>query len=238
LPIDLSEQVLVVTRVSKTLAFSFVKNNFIFSDAVAVFSFKNYLDFAVLQSSIHSIFAWQYSSKMKTDLRYTISDVFETFPRPRNMPDEAIESLNSIGKNYHDLRKYIMDAEGIGLTQLYNRVRDKAIGDSAIVKLRKLQCDMDQSVMNVYGWEDIDLDHDFRTVPYLPNGDAIRYTIAESARIEILRRLGELNLLRYKEEKFKMPNQSIDVTEKPAKTSSKKGSKTQTQSILDFGGCT
>ncbi len=238
LQIDLSEQVLVVTRVSKTLAFCFVKNSFIFSDAVAVFSFKNYLDFAVLQSSIHSIFAWQYSSKMKTDLRYTISDVFETFPRPRNMPNELIESLNSIGKSYHDLRKYIMDAEGIGLTQLYNKVRDKAIGDSAIVKLRKLQCDMDQSVMNAYGWEDIDLDHDFRTVPYLPNGDAIRYTISESARIEILRRLGELNLLRYKEDKFKMPNQSIDVTEKQAKTPSKKGGKTQTQSILDFGGYT
>ena len=53
-----------------------------------------------------------------------------------------------------------------------------------------------------YGWADIDLRHDFYSVPYLPENDRVRFTICEEARLEILRRLSQLNRERYAAEEL------------------------------------
>ena len=76
------ERVLTVTRVSKTLAFSFTNAQYVFADQTVVFSFQRDQDFAMLQSSIHSAFAWQHGSRLKSDLRYGPTDVLEPFPFP------------------------------------------------------------------------------------------------------------------------------------------------------------
>jgi hypothetical protein len=55
-------------------------------------------------------------------------------------------------------------------------------------------------VLLAYGWDDIDFSHDFHEVPYLPENDRVRFTISEAARIEVLRRLLELNRQRHEEE--------------------------------------
>jgi hypothetical protein len=52
---------------------------------------------------------------------------------------------------------------------------------------------MDETVLNAYGWEDINLAHDFYEVDYLPENDRVRYTISPDARKEILKRLLKLN---------------------------------------------
>ena len=52
---------------------------------------------------------------------------------------------------------------------------------------------MDQVVLNAYGWEDVDLSHNFYEVDYLPENDRVRYTISPDARKEVLKRLLELN---------------------------------------------
>jgi hypothetical protein len=54
---------------------------------------------------------------------------------------------------------------------------------------------MDNAVAAAYGWEDIQLDHDFHDTK-----QGIRFTISENARREILDRLLELNHQRYAEE--------------------------------------
>jgi hypothetical protein len=54
---------------------------------------------------------------------------------------------------------------------------------------------MDEAVAAAYGWEDIDLGHDFHETQ-----QGLRYTIAEPARRELLARLLELNHQRYEEE--------------------------------------
>ena len=55
-------------------------------------------------------------------------------------------------------------------------------------------------MLAAYGWNGINLEHDFYPLPYLSPNDNIRYTISESARIEILRRLAQLNRQRWQEE--------------------------------------
>jgi hypothetical protein len=52
---------------------------------------------------------------------------------------------------------------------------------------------MDETVLKAYGWEDIDLAHDFYEVDYLPENDRVRYTISSDARKEVLKRLLKLN---------------------------------------------
>lgn len=69
-----------------------------------------------------------------------------------------------------------------------------------IEDLRALQREMDIAVAHAYGWDDLDLEHGFHEVPYLPENDRVRFTISETARVEVLRRLSDLNRQRYEEE--------------------------------------
>jgi len=84
---------------------------------------------------------------------------------------------------------------------------------AGIVKLRELHVEMDNAVLDAYGWSNsgvsqssvkgkagIDLRHDFYEVDYLPENDRVRYTIHPDARKEILKRLLELNHKIHEEE--------------------------------------
>ena len=90
-----------------------------------------------------------------------------------------------------------MLSDQIGLTKLYNRFHDENETDARIEKLREMQRELDRLVVEAYGWQDVELDHGFHEVGYLVEGDKVRYTICEPARIEILRRLATLNHERY-----------------------------------------
>ncbi len=71
---------------------------------------------------------------------------------------------------------------------------------AGIHRLRALHVEMDQAVLEAYGWTDIDLRHDFYAVDYLPENDRVRFTIHPEARREVLKRLLELNHQIYGEE--------------------------------------
>lgn len=191
------KNVLAITRVSKTLAFSLADANTVFSDATVVLTQNDPSHFSLLQSSVHGVFAWQHASRLKTDLRYAPTDALEPFPWPDL---EAHSNLRALGEHLNDARREIMLAADIGLTKLYNRIHAPADSDHRIERLRAIHREIDIAVLHAYGWGDLDLDHGFHEVPYLPEKDNVRFTICEPARVEVLRRLQELNRLRYEEE--------------------------------------
>ena len=82
-----------------------------------------------------------------------------------------------------------------GLTTTYNRFHDPEETAEAISHLRQLHVEMDNAVAVAYGWQDLDLGHDF---PETAQG--VRYTISEAARRQVLTRLLQLNHDRYAEE--------------------------------------
>jgi MoaA/NifB/PqqE/SkfB family radical SAM enzyme len=88
----------------------------------------------------------------------------------------------------------------VGLTDIYNLYNSTFCFDQDIVQLRALQRDLDHKMCEMFGWDDIDLDHNFYPVPYLPEHDCIRFTISEFARSEILQRLSRLNSLKHQDE--------------------------------------
>lgn len=208
------DKALVLTRVTKTHAPVFYESSTVFSDATVVLAYDDFLNYSIIQSTIHDFWAWNYSSSMKGDRRYSASDCFETFPFPKSKS----QRLEAKGYEYYELRASILKKLQLGLTKLYNlfhmqyltsvdiEVRSKQEQQicidaySDIVRLRQLHKEMDESVLEAYGWTDIQLRHDFYEVDYLPENDRVRFTIHPDARKEILKRLLDLNHQYFEEE--------------------------------------
>jgi hypothetical protein len=164
-------------------------------------------------------------------LNFSIDECFNNFPFPQNLSPQQEQQLETIGEAYHEHRKQLMLGMQLGLTKTYNLFHSNAITaqsindkdkqvaslqkhldktvntisfDEAIqgiLKLRELHVQMDEAVLVAYGWNDIELKHDFYDVDYLPENDRVRFTIHPNARKEVLKRLLELNHKIHEEEK-------------------------------------
>lgn len=187
-------KVMVCSEVTKHLSYVLIPNEYVISDRAVVFPDIDVL--AICQSSLHEVWARLYSSRLETRLKYSIGNALETFV----FPDWPRSELQERGMRLHRLRADLMAEDGIGLTKLYNRFHNDTEHDPRIEGLRALQREMDAAVARAYGWDDLDLQHGFHEVPYLPENDRVRFTISETARVEVLRRLSELNRQRYEEE--------------------------------------
>ena len=180
------DEVLVIARVSKTVIPLRVSTRQVISEQVVVFATDSYAQQAVLSSSLHQYWAIAYGSGMRSDPRYTPSDVFETFPRPEPTPE-----LEAIGRTLHTERREIMLRRELGLTKLYNLVNDPGLEagtDPDVDRLRAIHVELDAAVAAAYGWEDLDLTHGFHTYRKMT-----RWTVPPATRVEILDRLLEEN---------------------------------------------
>jgi hypothetical protein len=163
-------------------------------------------------------------------LRYSPSDCLFTYPFPINLDITQRIKLETIGVAYHENRRQLMQGIQLGLTKTYNLFHSNAItahevnekykqvaalqkhlektlntisfneAIQGILKLRELYVQMDEVVLDAYGWNDIELKHDFYDVDYLPENDRVRFTIHPDARKEVLKRLLELNHKIHEEE--------------------------------------
>ena len=201
------KQVLVHGFTSKYVAFRFIDSRSIFVAPLVVFLSDSFGFFAVMQSSIHKVWVENVSS-MGNTLRYTPTDCFETFPLP-----SAFESLDNLGREYYEYREKAMLDRQIGMTDLYNLFHDSENVDADLTTLRNFESTIDRSVLSLYGWRDINLDHGFHQAK-----SGLRHTVSEKSRIEIIRRLLELNRLRYEEETSRVSQ----VTSKATKSSAKR----------------
>lgn len=191
------DSVIAITRVSKYLNAALIPNSSIFTLDLFVFALDDFASLALLQSNPFVSWAWSRGGRMKHDLRFSGSDVFETFPLPISYKDQ---DMNDLGERFHSERKLVMNELGLGLTKITNLIHAPKTKNERIDRLRKLWADIDAHVVGLYGWTDIDLGHDFHEVDYRPENDRVRFTISETARVEVLRRLSVLNKQRYEEE--------------------------------------
>lgn len=217
------DKVLIRTQASKHNAFVFIKNeNIVFDQKVIVFALEDYMNFCFLSSSIHENWFWKYKSDIGDTPNYSPSSIYQTFPTPSIVAESNSKYLTSIGCDYNEHRKILMHDTQIGLTKIYNLFHSIGIKDGidfkdkqviglqkylektpntidfeqavlGIVKLRELHKEMDEVVLETYGWQDLSLQHDYYEVDYLPENDRVRYTINPEVRKELLRRLLELN---------------------------------------------
>lgn len=176
------QKVLVIARTSKTGAFVFVKSDQVLNANLTVIAFDDFTKFSLLQSTFHIIWAWNYATKLKTDLIYQPTDVFETFPFLQKLNSKHKQNLESVGEAYHEHRRQLMLGMQLGLTKTYNLFHSHAIttqgvneqdkqvaalqkhlektantfslneATQSILQLRELHVQMDEAVLDAYGW--------------------------------------------------------------------------------------
>jgi hypothetical protein len=184
------DQVIVITLHTKTVMPVLLSSKQVFSHALAVFATEDTGMLAFISSAPHYWWAINYGSTIKADLRYTLSDVFETLPRPA-----VTAEMQELGSQLDTFRREWMLARQTGLTATYNLLHDRNCTDAAIAELREMHRAIDEAVVRSYGWDDLlaaGLDHGFHGTRQGP-----RYTIGAVVRQEILDRLLELNHERY-----------------------------------------
>lgn len=180
------DDILILTRHSATLMPCRIAKGSVPSEATVVFATDSYADQAVLSSSPHQMWAIKYGSGLRKDPRYTPSGVFEPFARP-----EPTARLTAMGRTLDAERREIMLRRELGLTDLYNLVNNPGIVSSAdadVARMREIHVELDQAVMDAYGWSDLPLEHGFHTYRQMR-----RWTVSPTARVEILDRLLEEN---------------------------------------------
>ncbi|WP_432831003.1 Eco57I restriction-modification methylase domain-containing protein [Dactylosporangium sp. CA-092794] len=186
-------RVVAIALVSRTVMPVMVPTGQVFSHMLGVFATDDTALLALLSSAPHYWWAAGRASTMKTDLRYTPSDVFETLPLPEPTP-----RMRALGDRLDRRRRDIMGARGTGLTATYSLVNDAACTDGDIVELRRIHRDIDVAVCAAYGWDELlrqGLGHGFHRT-----GRHVRYTAGPDARREMVDLLLELNHRRYARE--------------------------------------
>ncbi|MFZ5443150.1 MAG: DNA methyltransferase [Myxococcota bacterium] len=181
------ERCVVAAQVTKHLCFSFSSADRVFDQKVIVFPMSEGRYIAALQSRVHSVWAWLLSATMKSDMSYSPSDCFRTFPFP---DPAAFAALDSIGERLDSERRDYMTKEQVGLTTTYNRLKDEGETSAAVRALRSLHEEVDRAVLAAYGWKDI------AVPPYCAPAPAAWATFED----EVLDRLFALNAARAREE--------------------------------------
>lgn len=187
-------EVLVIARVSKTVVPLRVPTGQVFHEKVVVFATDSHASQAILSSSVHQLWAIKYGTTMRTDPTYTPDLVFGSLPRPR-----ISDALPAAGRTLDEERREIMLRRELGLTRLYNLVNDPQITDASdpdIARMRAIHVELDETVMDAYGWFDVPLGHGFHTYRQMQ-----RWTVNPAARVEILDRLLEENHRRAEKER-------------------------------------
>ena len=202
--IERLDRCLVISQISKHLAFEFYATDFTFSQNCIVFATSRFASFCALQSQVHVVWARYLGSSFEDRPIYTPTDCFETFPFPGDWETHPV--LEAAGMACYEFRATLMVRNNEGLTKTYNRFHDPNDRTLDILTLRELHAAMDRAVLDAYGWTDISTDCEFlldyeideetwgkRKKPY-------RYRWPEEVHDEVLARLLDLNQRRYAEE--------------------------------------
>ena len=162
------DRCIAISRVAIYFSFAIVKSGSVFSDRLVVFPRFSESEFSVLQSGVHDFWARNFmTTQGAVDApTYFPGSCFEPFPFPAALLDSAAndpsleatrQSLEASGERYHQFRAELMVRNNEGLTSTYNRFHDPAETSSELLELRRLHGEMDQSVLNAYGWSDVSI---------------------------------------------------------------------------------
>ncbi|MGW7595372.1 type IIL restriction-modification enzyme MmeI, partial [Streptomyces rubiginosohelvolus] len=157
------DRLIVLARVSKTGMPVRIPTGQVVSEQIVAFPTDASGQLAVLSSSMHYWWALRYSGDMRGDLRYAPSDVYETFPRPRETA-----RLTAAGTSLEKAQRDAMASRSIGLTKLYNLVHTKDEHANDIASVRAAHIEVDAAVVQAYGWDEVTLVHGLQATPRGP----------------------------------------------------------------------
>lgn len=222
--IERMDRYLVHPFTGKHNVFQFYSPGITIAHTTTAVTLGEWCDFALLQSTIHWVWALEYGNKLETRPQYSPSSCFDTF----TFPDFSDTKLDDIGRKFYEARSSLLVSRNKGATSICNLIDDSMEASADISNIRRIQVQLDHEVAISYGWCDIDLEHGFHQTP-----QGVQFTISESARIEILQRLLRLNHERYQNEVAKGLHGKSTSAKKTSRTRTSK--QTALQRGLNFG---
>ena len=135
------------SRVTRRPVMVFLSAKICPSDLVQVFALPDDYSFGILQSSLH--FEWfRKSSRMKveSDTRYSVRDVFETFPWPQAPTLTQVRTVAKAAVKLRTLRAEAIEKTGGGLRDLY-----RTLELPGKHPLRDAHDELDAAVRDAYG---------------------------------------------------------------------------------------
>lgn len=115
------------------------------SNLTTVFAFDDDYSLGILTSSTHRSWALAQASTLQNRTRYTTSSTFDTFPWPD--PDTGVQAeIGELAAQLHSQRATLCREHEIGLTRLYNLIRD-----GAFRALAEAHTTLDRAVVRAYG---------------------------------------------------------------------------------------
>ncbi len=154
-------KVLVISQNTKPVAFTFVAPAQVFDAKLVVFSFENFNMFAVLQSSLHLIWAWKYGTTLGSNtLTYTPTAIFKTFPFLKYHAQINREHIHGIGESMHNYRQKIMNLINLGMTKTYNQFHNQYLTTENIELIAEEE--YDDALQKKFGKETMNLVRHFR----------------------------------------------------------------------------
>lgn len=182
--IDGKDRVVALAATSPYAMPNFVDTSAVLCHALVVFATDDVGMLGLLSSTLHRQWIDRYCSTIKSDVRYTPSSGFVTFPLP-----PPSEGLTRSARSLYEWRAAKMDSMQLGLTDPYSRYHSPSWSDAATNELRERHLDLERAVCGAYGWTDVDISHDFRHSRY-----GQFFTLGTSSSFELLLRLLHLNL--------------------------------------------
>ncbi len=142
------------SRVTRRPIMVFLSAKICPSDLVQVFAFSDDYSFGVLQSAFHFEWFRRKASRMKieSDLRYSVRDVFETFPWPQG-PEFRGPGLREVGRvaeaarGVREMRAQALGSVKGGLRALY-----KTLELPGRSELKDAHAELDEAVRDAYGF--------------------------------------------------------------------------------------
>ncbi|MDO4551011.1 MAG: N-6 DNA methylase, partial [Planctomycetia bacterium] len=145
-------RVMVQTRHCKHFTPIFVNTGFphnsIFSESTVIFPSDSFLFYALLNSSLHEIWARRTSSSLGKELRYTPTEAFYTFPLPWNAKDlcsddhfpsdSLAKHLRQLGKMLHEHRLKGQKEQNLSVSEIYDLFHDPDVTEKYFLELREL----------------------------------------------------------------------------------------------------
>jgi hypothetical protein len=174
---------------SKYLMPVMVSTRVVFADSLFVLASDDYALFSILTSDIHRSWVLAWGGTLNIMIMYP-TRCFVSYP----FPSRHDSLLSKLGERLNDFRSRLMRDNQMGITDLYNDVHDPSNFAEHVVSLRGMHEEIDQRVLAVYGWTDIQPVWDFRLT-----SQGLRYTLDDKARGTILDRLLELNHLHHQQ---------------------------------------
>ena len=127
----------VAARTTKHLSFSATPTDYVFSDALYVFTTDRWDLFTVVQSTLHEVWARKYSGSLKQDLRYSSSKCFNTFGFPAGLWQPYCLSEDPLHKLCAPILEVVPRVERLGGNGRDHKIAVRFPDEGATMPFRK-----------------------------------------------------------------------------------------------------